>query len=202
MSALPVARYLKELSGDGSRRSERLFAPPGVEEAADIELRISEAHARGVAEGRAAAEAEFAVAAAAQVAGFEEKLTAERARWAEEQGATLGERCASALDEMEQRLSHTVGELLKPVLSESVRSRALEELTAVLHGMLSKGEYAKVVVSGPSDLLGAMETRLAGSHSGMSFVPSDGTDVSVSVDETILETRIGAWIGTITGENQ
>lgn len=202
MSALPVARYLKELSGDGSRRSERLFAPPGVEEAADIELRISEAHARGVAEGRAAAEAEFAAATAAQAAGFEEKLAAERARWAEEQGATLGETCASALDEMEQRLSRTVGELLKPVLSESVRGRALEELTGVLHGMLSKGEYAKVVVSGPSDLLAAMETRLAGSHSGMSFVPSDGTDVSVSVDDTILETRIGAWIGTITGENQ
>lgn len=202
MSALPVARYLKELSGDGSRRSERLFAPPGVEDAADVELRISEAHARGMAEGRAAAEAEFAAAAAAQAAGFEDKLAAERERWAVEQGAALGERCASAFDEMERRLAHTLGELLKPVLSESIRSRAMDELAAVLHGMLSKGEYATVVVSGPPDLLATMEARLAGSHPGMSFVPSDGMDVSVSIDETILETRIAAWIGTLTGEGQ
>lgn len=198
MTALPVAYYLKELSGEPSRRGRGAGAF-GSEEASDIDFQIKEAHQRGLVEGRAAAQAEHEAAVAALAASFEEKLAAERQKWAAEQGAHLGERIAASIEDLEQRIADAVSEILKPVLREEVRVKAVEELSRTLETLLSKGDYAKIVVSGPADLIAAMEARLAGDDASLSFVAAEGADINVSADETILATRIGAWADAIAG---
>lgn len=197
MTALPVAYYLKELNGDPSRRARGLAA---VGDGSDLELQIADAHARGVLEGRASAQAEHEAVAAAQAASFEQRLASERQKWADEQGAHLAQQIATAFADLERRISDLVSEALKPVLSEQIRIRAVADLSRVLDGLLSKGDYAKVTVSGPADLLAAMKARLAGGHSGLSFVETEGADITVRADETILATRVGAWADVIAGE--
>jgi len=202
MTALPVAYYLKELSGEPSRRGGRAAGIFGSEEAADIDFQLKEAHQRGLAEGRAQAQAEHEAALAAQAASFEEKLAAERQRWAVEQGTHLGERIAASIDDLEQRVADAVSEVLKPVLREEIRLKAVEELSRTLESLLSKGDYSKIAISGPADLIAAMQARLAGNDAGLSFVAADGADITVSADETILATRIGAWADAIAGTPQ
>lgn len=200
MTALPVAYYLKDLSGEAQRRGVHGFAAlRGGGDASELEHQIAEAHARGVAEGRAAAQAEHEAAAAAQTLACEQRLASERAQWAAEQGANLGGLIAAAFEDLERRIGDLVSETLKPVLEERIRMRAIEELARVLNGMLSKGGYARVTVSGPADLLAAMEARLAGGHSGVSFVATGAVDVTVNADETVLATQIGAWASAIAG---
>jgi hypothetical protein len=200
MTALPVAFYLKELSGETSRRGGRGFGTLGPGEASDLDVRLDDAHARGVLEGRAAAQVEHAAAAAAQEALFEQRLVSERQTWAAEHGGLLAEQIAAAFEEIEHRVANQVSEILKPVLSEQVRLKAVEELARSLNGMLAKGEYAKVTISGPADLLARMEERLAGGgHGGLSFAAAEGADITVSADDTILATRIGSWADVIAG---
>lgn len=199
MTALPVAYYLKELSGEVSRRGGRALGAFGHDGASDIEAQLEEAHARGVLEGRAAAQAEFSAAAEAQAAASEQKLASERQTWASDEGQRLGGLISAGLDDLEQRISNVVGEVLKSFLSEQAKDKAVTELAQSLREMVSKGDYAKIVVSGPADLIEAMEKQIDTGRGGVSFVASSGSDLTVSADETILATRIGAWIDVIKG---
>lgn len=200
MTALPVAFYLKELSGESSRR--RGSSALGAEEASDLDFQIKEAHARGVAEGRAAANAEHAASADAQAALLQQTLASEREAWASEQGARLATLIGAAFEDLERRISDLVGGVLKPVLHDQLRVRAVEELSRSLNGLLSKGDYAKIGISGPADLLERIKEAIAVDHPGLSFVADAGAiDVTVNADETILATRIGTWADAITGSD-
>jgi hypothetical protein len=195
-NALPVAYYLKDLSGDPSGRGGRGIGG----DSSDVEKRISDAHALGILEGRAAAQVEMEKALASQAAQFERKLTSERQKWSADQGARLGELVAMAMQDVEQHIADQVGQVLKPVVSERIRGKAVEDLVLALNGMLAKGDYAKITITGPGDLLSPIEARL-NDHAGVSFVIADGVDVSVSADETIVETRISAWVEAIEEDN-
>jgi hypothetical protein len=199
--ALPVAYYLKDLSGDGTGRAGRGLPGAGPDGTSDIEKRIGEAHALGVLEGRAAAQADHDKALAQQAAQYESKLAAERQKWSADQGRRLGEALAKAMQDIEQRIADQVARVLKPFVSERIKKKASEELALCLNGMLAKGEYAKVTISGPGDLLSAVEAKL-GTFDGISFVTTEGVDVTVSADETIVETRIGAWAEAIEEDSE
>jgi len=194
-TALPVAFYLKELSGEPARRGAR--PPAGADGTSDLEVQINEAHARGILEARAAAQVELDAALAKQAASFDAKLVAERKKWAAVQSVALADQIAARMLDIETQVSDCVSRLLEPLLAEQIRSKAVQELEAALRGMLTKGEYAKITISGPEDLVSTMETRLGESHHGLSFVASDSIDLSVIADDTILETRISAWIDAI-----
>jgi len=197
-SALPVAFYLKELSGEPARRGGRPLALGG-EGASDIEVQISEAHARGILEARAEAQVEIDAAITKQAAEFDKKLATERQRWAAEQGERLAEMIALRLGEIEQGVAGCVSRILQPFLVERIRAKAVEELSRSLGAMLSKGEFAKITISGPQDLLSAIEARVAANHPGLSFEAAEGVELTVVADDTILETRMGSWGEAIEG---
>ncbi len=199
-TALPVAYYLSELSGEPPRRGAKELYARDAEASSNIEMQIAEAHARGILEARAAAQVENDAALAKQAAAFDRKLAAERERWSAEQGAALGQMITTALADIEQGISEQVGRILMPLLGEEARKRAVMLLAQSLGGMLGKGDYAKVTISGPQDLLSAVEDRLGTAHAGVTFVAAEGCDLSVVADTTILETRIRAWADAIEGD--
>lgn len=197
-AASPVRHYLTEISGDVGRQSSdggRFGRGAG----ADAELRIEEARTRGMVDGRAAAEAEYAASLAAREALFEERLAAERQKWAADEGARLGELLASTLLDIERRISEQVGRILRPVFGEEVRRAAVSALALTLRDMVAKGAYARIAVSGPSDLLAALQAGLGDEQGGVSFVVSERADIVVNADDTVLETRIGAWAKFLEG---
>ncbi len=72
------------------------------------------------------------------------------------------------------------------------------ELVSALDALLIKGEYSKITVLGPADLIGAVRTHLGGRADAIVFLASERTcDISVTADETILETRLGSWLKAI-----
>lgn len=195
--ALPVAFYLNDVDGDVARRG-----PAGLSfaSASDIEARIADAHARGVLEGRAAAQVDTDAALARQTAQAEQKLKAERQKWCDEEGQRLGGQLTRSLEDLEQRMAAQIAQILRPFLAEEVRTRAMVQLSATLNDMLSKGDYAAISVSGPYDLIEAIKSRLKGDGEAIAFTEGEGPNVTITADETILEARIGAWTGAIQGD--
>lgn len=204
MTAFPIARYLKDVNGEmpkGGITSAAHFREGPSE--SDLEQQLEEAYIRGVLEGRAAAQAEYGAQMQKQAEDAERYLKSERGRWVADEGARLGGVIVSSLESIETRLAEQVARVLKPFLVERARQRAVADLVSVLDVMLLKGEYSKVTVSGPEDLLATLKTHVAGHAESVVFVAAEGaSDISVIADETILETRIADWVEAIDGASQ
>jgi hypothetical protein len=199
MSALPVARYLKELASDArGARSSELAAEASKN--ADAVARMAEAYARGLAEGKAAAQAEYEEGLARQQAHSEEKLAAERERWASQEGARLADLVVAGLRKLESRIADQVAQILKPVFEAQVQRRAVAELATALEGLLSNGDLGRLTVSGSEELLHMLSAQLNVKIANVTFNPSQASDLQIAVDETVLETRIAAWARAIQGD--
>jgi hypothetical protein len=198
-NTLPVAYYLNDVDGDTPRHGLRGLSPFGS--ASDIEARIADAHARGVLEGRAAAQIENDAALARQAAEAAQTLKKDRQRWSETEGARISSLMSDALAELEQRIADQVARCLQQILDDGMRQRAVAQLSTTLDELLRKGDYASISISGPADLLDAMRSKLDASHPRLTFAPSDSADLVITADETILETRIAAWSAAIHGED-
>jgi hypothetical protein len=201
MTVLPISHYLTDLSGgEPARRGGRGLAAIAQDGQPDVQTQLRDAHARGILEGRAAAKKEHEATANAQAAYFEQRVNFERQKWTAEEGQHLADQFIAALEELERRIALRLSDVLNPFLHEEISRRAMDEIVRTLNDLLSKGEYAKIVISGPSDLLSVMEERVGGSHDGLSFIEASKADVTIRADETILETHITAWVDAIRGD--
>jgi uncharacterized protein YicC (UPF0701 family) len=130
----------------------------------DLDVQIAEAHARGVLEARAAALMDQDAALAKQQAAFDQKLAAERLRWTAEEGTKIASALSDTLADVERRIADSVDQILKPLIFERVREKAMHELRDALAGLLAQGTFAKITVSGPQDLVAQIETEFGGLH--------------------------------------
>lgn len=198
-AAVPVGHYLTDISGEVSRH---LGEGGHIGRAAEVEARVEEARLQGAQEARAEAEREHAAALAAQQAQFDVKLAAERGRWAKTQGAQLAELLSAGLRDIEHAIADCVGRILKPIVSEEIRCAAVSSLAQALQEMIYKGTSETITVYGPQDLLAALEAHLDHARSAVRFETSDGTDLVVHADDTVIETRIGAWARSLGGDSE
>lgn len=197
MSTLPVAHYLRELAPDAGRRRIGADLVSGKEE---VERRVEEARMLGVLEGRAAVQAEFDARLKAQAASFEQKFAEARQAWVQAEGERLAGLLASAAEDLKHQIAEQVARVLRPFVADTARLRATDELKASLDRLLTNGEYGRVSISGPQDLIAAFKEHADGKGWNVVFQASQGVDLRVSLDETILETRIGEWTAAIKGE--
>lgn len=198
MTAIPLARFLVEFGSDGDHRADGLRQDirPNAAWMADANARVAESHAQGHAEGRAAAEAEFAAKLETQRKDFEQELAMARQCWAATEGNALSETFLHALQDLETRLAGTMARILRPFVETEIRRAAIDELVTTIETILSRDEIAKIEVSGPVDLLCVLRVKLAGKIPA-TFVANEACDVRVAIEQTILETQLGAWIGAI-----
>jgi hypothetical protein len=202
MSVQPVHRFLVEFK----REAPRAPAPEATNDAGsrepspllpcdepDVEALIADAYRRGCEETRAAAQRDREAALAEARREAEEALAAERARWVEEEGATLAGRIGDGLVQLETLLSEKVARTLRPFLRDAVRERAVDALCETLRRLLHSRPSATLEMAGPEDLLDAVMRRLAG-HEGKIAVKVTGErDIRVICDETTIETQIALW---------
>ena len=203
MSAIPLARFLVEFgsesdigqatgTGSGPRTGQG-----SARVAEDVAARIADALVRGQNEGRAGAEAQSQAKLETQREEFEQHLASQRLAWAEQEGSVLAERMLAAIRDMETRIGECTARILQPFLKEQVRRQAVTELVALVETMLSKDRNATLAVCGPDDLVAVLRERLQGVTANVTFASGDAPDVQISLDQTILQTNLGAWIARI-----
>ena len=212
-----IARYLPDFSleqvspppraQDGLALLLRNPQQPAAAQAAPVEdrealLRVAEA--RGWEQGRTDAQAESAAVLARAREDFDARLDTARRDWCRLQADALAAGFGTAVDAMAATLSERIGHLLVPVMTESLRRQAVDELSSVLSRILTDGtNRAPIRVQGPTDLLDAIADRLGPLSTIVAFTPADAIDVTVQADQTLIETQLGAWaerLATAVGE--
>lgn len=198
MNVMPVARFLKDFS------DVSLPAPPGpsLEELAEeraqaVEAARAEGHEAGRAEGLAEARAETDALLAQQEADFARRLAEARQAWVDQEGSALAASIGKALTRIHDDVLSATADVLKPFLVEAVRQRALAELSRTIEDILKREPDAGIAISGPEDLLKALEVQLSEHAGAMTFTPSSSPEVEVQAGHALLSTRISAWADKI-----
>lgn len=155
---------------------------------------IEEAYARGLEEGKAAGRAEIDAKLEEQRQYLEKQHELERLTWASREASKLTAQLRDGLGKIAEAVTTQTARILKPFLIEQIRAQAIAELHAVLEVILTKGEGISLKISGPEDLLQLLREKLPSQGIAVEFVPSTGVDLCVTAGQTILETRLAAWM--------
>jgi hypothetical protein len=153
---------------------------------------LDAAFARGIEAGRREAQNLAAAARQEQKEIFEADLAAARAEWAALAGSTLASELDRAMTQLRVTLEASVARVLTPIIGEAARSKALEALRDVIARAVESGE-SPIAVTGPADLIGAIEVAFSRQHPGISYAVEDDDEVTVRFDKTVIETRVGEW---------
>ncbi len=196
MSAVPAARYLTDFGAAGDARPPHAGGMP-VKPDSTAAAKLDEAFARGVEDGRAAAEAEFEARLEEQRSEFDARLVAERQEWATSIGEEMANRLLGAVKEFEGRVAETTARILKPFVAAEFHRQAVDELRASLDALLATGSGVSLDIRGPADVLENLKQHLAGKMAAVTYTPSDDCDVRIAAGQATLETRLKHWMAKL-----
>ncbi len=121
-----------------------------------------------------------------------------RAAFGGQAGALVAERLVQAEASMTGHIAAAVARLVGSVLTEDLRKRSIESLKRSIVQAIRDAETIRVEVSGPQSLFVALAEALSGSVVNLHHVETDDFDLTVTVDGTIIETRIAEWSSVLS----
>ena len=197
--AISIADYLMDFDlGAGDERSPPPHSSsamaPREEARNDQEELIRVAELRAREEERQAAGRTLEMTLASERAAAEDRLRAERERWVREESERLSSGLVNGLKEIEEKVSDKVAKILIPFLSATLREQILNELASTLDALLARGNATSVTVAASDDLISELKPRLGGQGDVVRYLPNQSPDFRIVADETIIETRLSAWL--------
>jgi len=146
-------------------------------------------------EAFAEARAEFEQVRAADRAEHERRLEERERQFAETTGGVLLGQLSDGLARIEHAICEQTTRVLGRFLDKAIRERALAELSETVTALVAGGEAVKVKIVGPEALVERLRQLLdASSAPAIELTVGTTPDVTVSIDDTIIETRIAAWM--------
>jgi hypothetical protein len=197
MGAVPVARFLVEFNRDRTGHVTEPEVEPVARQARAAVVSTEEAYARGVRDGKASAKAVADANLIELRQQHTEELANARRVWTKEEGATIERRLEEGVARLEVTIAESVGRILEPILTDSIRRRAIDELVETLKLVLSKDEGVTLHISGPEDLLEMIRSGLDGKTVAVVYAPGEQSDVRVVAGKTFMETCLGAGMAKL-----
>lgn len=216
MMARPIQHFLKEFaSGETNFQpplAKLVTAAPAETAAAAtsapdmLAIKVQEAYQKGLAAGRAL-EREATEAQTAELAvDFERQLESVRGTFSTVLADSLAAELRAGIDAAGARLSSHVATALLPFLRDGITQAAITSFVQELGGMIDTTEGLSVEVACPKDIVDLVRERLAeamaarGAPPGsVRCVPGDTTDIRVTLNETVIETRLAEWLARLEG---
>ncbi|MFU0505472.1 hypothetical protein [Pseudaminobacter sp. NGMCC 1.201702] len=136
-------------------------------------------------------------------------LTAERERHAVEIEALMQRFGSETANLVEQRFAQmqaqvsdlaTTGaaRLLSGILSEDLRTKALDSLAGAIREATADREAVRIRVRGPRSLFEALCAALPDQAARFDYAEDPGLDLTVVIDGDIFETRLSEWSAVIS----
>lgn len=110
----------------------------------------------------------------------------------------IGERFAELENNVVTLVSSAVARILGVSLSEDVKNGAIEELRRSIAAAVGDRESVRIHVSGPISLYRELKPGLGRFAEQVEFSEAAGFDLSVSVDNTLFETRMAEWSSALS----
>jgi hypothetical protein len=156
--------------------------------------RIDQTRQTAFEDGREAARQELAEERARLREALDAEIEKARAQWIEEEAERLAVAHRSAFEVFETRCAQSVVNILRPFLTQQVIARVTESLVENLEVLFASRTRALFEISGPADMLDALREKFAARDVAVEFKPNESIDIKVCVDDTIIETQLGAWM--------
>jgi len=116
--------------------------------------------------------------------------------------STMGATIATRLQELEDRVvgltATSAARLLSGVLSDELGRRSVERMVKVMRTALEDRDAVKITIRGPASLYEPLRHAMGAASERMRFIEAPGADLSVSIDETVYETRLAEWSGALS----
>lgn len=164
----------------------------------DVDDLVRDAEERGYDRGRAEASAEMEVAAAAAQQAFEQQVEARvaeaRQQWVEDEGVRFVECLEKAVTDLRDLIAAKTAEILQTLVEPSLKQRMLSELVETIDQLTRQDATMLLRVEGPADLLEAIRRGLVGHVRSLDLVEGPGPDVRILAQDSVIETRLGAWL--------
>lgn len=171
----------------------RQFEKPAPD-AGEPARRLEQAHLQAFEEGRAIGLKEREDEIDRLRARQKDEIAKARANWAENEGERLAAAHYAALQDFERRCAQTIAHILRPFLTQLAIARVTEALVGTLEALFAARSPSLFEISGPADLLAALEEKFRAHKARIAFKPSESIDVRVCVEDTIVETQLGPWL--------
>lgn len=174
---------------------ERKLEAPAQQ--ADIGLLIAEA----VAEAEAALQLRLETAHQAALEA-ERQANDDAARiFLESFGGDLGAAVSTRVDAMEMRVSElagaTVARILGGIVSDDLQKRSIAELARTIGAAVADGKAVRIGVRGPLSVFEPLKAALGSRAANLDFVEGPEFDLTVTIDETVFETRMAEWSASL-----
>ncbi|MEO4001564.1 hypothetical protein [Mesorhizobium sp. CAU 1732] len=106
-------------------------------------------------------------------------------------------RIQAGIEEMEARIvdltSAVTARILGSLLTDDMRERSLERLSEIIREALHDDEAVRIRVKGSMPLYEALKMKLPAHADQFDFSESAGFDLSVTIDDSVFETRLAEW---------
>jgi hypothetical protein len=202
---VPANRVTVFTGADKERADPLEDAAEPLEDIVDIidyELKVKEAFAAGRESGQSEAAILFEAEKIRLEREFQEQLAAADALFLEQTGTRIAAQISDGLAAIAADLSGSLAAVLTPLVEESLRERTIqgfvgevERLTKGLEGML-------VDVAGPRHLLDALRKRPEIDPIRFTFTEASQSELSLKLDDVVIETRLGRLIDTLKDQNR
>ena len=165
----------------------------------DVDAIVADAVAKAEADLGRRLEALYEERAAEDRASHEEEMAALRATLSVE----LAGKTAAALSSLElkaiEEATAVCARILSQIVDEDVRSRAVAALAGSVRGAVSDADTIRIRVSGPQSLFMPFAAAMGDHARHLEFTESESYDLTVSLDETLFETRLAEWSSALMG---
>ena len=171
----------------------RASAPEPAPEKPNVEAIVAQAVARAERETAERLELTHREALQAEREAHAKELEALNAR----QGEELAVRVTAAMQDAERQLiavsSEAAARVLSHFLSEQIVGRAVAELARTIRIAVADADGLRIRVRGPQSLFLPLEAAMGDLSKYLEFTESPGADLTVTVNETLFETRLADW---------
>lgn len=171
---------------------ERLLAREAAK-AEEMSLKIEEAYARGLEEGRALGGAEAEEQLAAERAEMQERAVMERVEFQLNEYARLEATVRSGFVEVETNVGAAVARILAPFLVKEVARHASVELVKAINLLAAGGAPGLITIRGPERVLSLLRERVADLPAEIEFVEDGGVEATVECKATRITTELKPW---------
>ncbi len=175
-----------------SPEREQRFARDAAR-AEEMALKIEEAHARGLEEGRALGRAEAEEGLAAERAEMQDRAVMERLEFQLNEYAQLEATLRAGFAEVEANVGAAVASILSPFLVKEVARYAADELVKAIGRLVAGGAPGLVTIRGPERVLSLLRERVDDLPAEIAFVEDGGVEATVECNATRMTTELKPW---------
>lgn len=204
--SLTLSRYLKDFSAEQapvSAISDMVFAEPAafsdsaVEPPVDIEAERRAAYA----EGHEAATQELSEKHQAELEAATESFRVEmdtlRIRYEEQAAERIAADMTRIATMLGQAISAEAAAVLAPIMTETLTTKAVADLADLVRAAILDGGASPISVSGPFRLFEALQANLGEEAALLRHIEAEDVDLTVTIGESVLVTRMSAWAASL-----